>query len=316
MSQNKYAKPEFTLSLLHPKNWGVWLGFGFLALLVNLLPYSMLLKLGRSLGKLGMRFGKKRVHVAKRNLELAFPDKAADEIERMVEENFKNTGAALIETGIAWFWPTWRFKRRLINKDTSALAEHLRHKQGVLMCCVHALNLEITARACGALGLSGYGVFRPHNNPAYNFIQYWGRTHNGNKLVDRKDVKQMIRVMRQGELLFYLPDHDYGRNKSAFVPFFAVEDACTTTGTYLLAKASKCAIVMGSGFRNAEGKYEIFADLSVEDHFPYDDETASAAYMNQFVEQLILRAPTQWMWLHKRFKTMQDPKVEKGIRYK
>ena len=75
MSQDKYGKPQFTLSLLHPKNWGVWLGFGTLALIVNLLPYAVLLKLGQSLGLLGMRLGKKRVHVAKRNFELAFPDK-------------------------------------------------------------------------------------------------------------------------------------------------------------------------------------------------------------------------------------------------
>ena len=83
--------------LLHPKYWGVWLGFGLLALIVNILPYSILLKLGRSLGKLGMRFGKKRMHVATRNFELAFPDKPAEEVKALVEDNFKNTGMALIE---------------------------------------------------------------------------------------------------------------------------------------------------------------------------------------------------------------------------
>ncbi|MFV0447220.1 MAG: LpxL/LpxP family Kdo(2)-lipid IV(A) lauroyl/palmitoleoyl acyltransferase [Vibrio sp.] len=317
MKQDKYSQPSFTLSLLHPKHWGVWLGFGSLALIVNLLPYSLLFKLGRKLGALSMRFGKKRMHVARRNLQLSFPDKSPEEIEAMVIDNFKNTGLALIETGITWFWPTWRFKRLIIAKDIDLLYQYKAKNQGVLLCCVHALNLEITARAFAALGtgIQGYGVFRPHNNPAYNFIQYWGRTHDGNKLIDRKDVKKMIRVMRQGELLFYLPDHDYGRNKSVFVPFFAVEDACTTTGTSILAYTSKCAIVMGSGFRNQDGKYELMANVSVEEHFPQKDETAAAAYMNQYVEMLILRAPTQWMWLHKRFKTMQDPDVAKGIRY-
>ncbi len=317
MKQDKYSQPTFTLSLLHPKYWGVWLGFGSLALIVNILPYSTLFKLGRGLGLLGMRFGKKRMHVTRRNLELAFPEKSAEEVEAMVVDNFKNTGLALIETGITWFWPTWRFKRLIIAKDIDLLYQYKAQKKGVLLCCVHALNLEITARGFAALqtGIQGYGVFRPHNNPAYNFIQYWGRTHDGNKLVDRKDIKQMIRVMREGELLFYLPDHDYGRNKSVFVPFFAVEDACTTTGTSILAYTSKCAIVMGSGFRNEDGKYEIMANVSVEDNYPQKDEEAAAAYMNKYVEMLIMRAPTQWMWLHKRFKTMQDPNVPKGIRY-
>ncbi|MDA9557626.1 LpxL/LpxP family Kdo(2)-lipid IV(A) lauroyl/palmitoleoyl acyltransferase [Vibrio sp.] len=316
MSKKNITPPTFTLSLLHPKYWGVWFGFGFLALLVNILPYSLLLKMGRALGAMSMKLGKKRVHVATRNLQLSFPDMSADDIERMVKENFKNTGLALFETGITWFWPTWRFKRRIVDGNVDLLKNYDEQGKGVLVCCVHALNLEITARAFAILELSGYGVFRPHSNPAYNYIQCWGRTHNGNKIIDRKDVKQMIRVMRQGERLFYLPDHDYGRNKSVFVPFFAVSNACTTTGTSILAYTSKCAIVIGSGFRNTQGYYEIKADESIEEHYPKKDDVAAAAYMNKYVEKLILRAPEQWMWLHKRYKTMEDPAEPKGIRYK
>lgn len=299
-------KPDFTLSLLHPKHWGVWIGFGLLALIVNLLPYAVLYKMGRGLGKFGMLFGGKRAQIARRNLELAFPEKTEQEIDAFVEENFKNSGMALIETGITWFWPTWRFKRILIAKDISAIEQHEANGKGVLLCCVHALNLEITARAFAVLGLPGYGAYRPHSNPAYEFIQYRGRTRNGNKLIYRTDLKSMIRVMRQGHRLFYLPDQDYGHNKSVFVPFFAVEEACTTTGTSILAYTSKCAIVPGSGFRNADGKYEIMADISIEDEYPKKDEVAAAALMNSYVEKIILRAPEQWLWMHKRFKSLPD----------
>jgi KDO2-lipid IV(A) lauroyltransferase len=313
---NKLHHSKFSIVLLSPRNWGVWLGFGILATVVNLLPYSMLLKLGERIGRLAMRYGKKRLHVATRNIELAFPEKSPQEVQAFVAENFKNTGIGLIETGITWFWPTWRFKRLIVEKDIQVLKEHEQNKQGVLLCAVHALNLEVTARAYAVLGLPGYGVFRPHDNPAYNFIQAWGRSHNGNALIHRKDLTQMIRVMRRGHRLFYLPDHDYGRNKSVFVPFFAVEDACTTTGTCILANTSKCAIVIGSGFRTSDGKYEILADESIETNYPGKDEIAAAAYMNQYVEKIIQRAPEQWMWLHRRFKTMADESVESGIRYR
>lgn len=299
-------KPAFSLSLLHPKYWGVWFGFGLLALTVNLLPYSILYRIGRGIGTLGMKAGKSRVKIARRNLELAFPDMESDEREKMVTENFKNTGMALIETGITWFWPTWRFKRILVAKDIEELKRLDREGKGVLLCCVHALNLEITARAFGALGLQGFGAYRPHSNPAYEFIQYRGRTRNGNQLIYRRDIKQMIRVLRDGERLFYLPDQDYGHNKSVFVPFFAVEEACTTTGTSILAYTSKCAIVPGSGFRNQDSKYEIMADKSIDADYPKKDELAAAAYMNTFVEEIIMRAPEQWMWLHKRFKSLPD----------
>lgn len=309
-------KPKFSIALMHPKYWGVWFGFGLLALIVNILPYSVLFRIGRGIGQLGMRVGKSRVHIAKRNLELSFPDLSESEIDNMVTENFKNTGMALIETGITWFWPTWRFKRILVAKDIEELKRLDKEGKGALLCCVHALNLEITARAFGVLGLQGYGVYRPHSHPAYEFIQYRGRSHNGNQLIYRRDIKQMIRVLRDGHRLFYLPDQDYGHNKSVFVPFFAVEEACTTTGTSIIAYTSKCAIVPGSGFRNADGKYEIIADRDISADYPKKNEVAAAAYMNKFVEEIIMRAPEQWMWLHKRYKTMADESVERGIRYK
>jgi hypothetical protein len=192
--KNTVEKPKFTPALLHPKYWGVWFGFGLLALTVNLLPYALLLKIGRGIGALGMKLGKSRVKIAKRNLELAFPEMEAKEVDHMVVENFKNTGMALIETGITWFWPTWRFKRILIAKDIKELQRLNDEGKGVLLCCVHALNLEITARAFGVLGLPGYGAYRPHTNPAYEFIQYRGRTRNGNQLIYRRDLKQMVRV--------------------------------------------------------------------------------------------------------------------------
>lgn len=175
--------------------------------------------------------------------------------------------------------------------------------------------MEITARAFAVIGLAGFGVYRPHNNPAYDFIQYWGRTHNGNQLVDRKDVKEMIRILRKGERLFYLPDHDYGRNKSVFVPFFAIQDACTTTGTSILAYTSHCALTVCSGFRNDAGTYDIQVEVPFQDDYPKKDAAAAAAFMNQQIEKVILKAPEQWMWLHKRYKTMEDESQPKGVRY-
>ena len=72
MTKDKYSHPPFSLALLHPRYWGVWFGFGFLAIVVNLLPYRVLLMIGRQLGAIGQRYAKKRVHVTQRNLSLAF----------------------------------------------------------------------------------------------------------------------------------------------------------------------------------------------------------------------------------------------------
>ena len=313
---NKYAPPKFSFKLLHPKYWGVWISFGVLALLVNLLPYAVLYKLGRAFGKYSSKLAKSRVKVARRNIELAFPDNTAEDVERIVEENIKNTGLAFIEMGITWFWPTWRLKRRIRTVNLQQAIDFEDEGRGVLLCHPHTLNLEISARAFAVLGYPGSGVYRPNNNPAYDFIQYWGRTHNGNTLVDRKNVKEMIRVLKRGERLFYLGDHDYGRNKSVFVPFFAVKDACTTTGANMLFSLTNCAMIPVTGFRDDKGHYELNLADSIHEDFPKKDLEAGATLMNQAYEQVILRQVDQWMWVHKRYKTMKDESLPKGYRYK
>ncbi|GEA52097.1 lipid A biosynthesis lauroyltransferase [Vibrio inusitatus NBRC 102082] len=312
---SKYDGPTFSIMLLHPKYWGVWFGFGLLALLVNVLPFRAQLLLGRSLGRMAMPFAKSRVKVAHRNLELAFPTMPQNEIQRTVIENFKNTGFALFETGITWFWPTWRLKRHLKVHNPEPIKAFAAQKRGVLVCHPHALNLEVSARAFAILGYPGHGVYRPHSNPAYDFIQYWGRTHNGNKVIDRKNLKEMIRTLKSGERLFYLGDHDYGPNKSVFVPFFAIEDACTVTGANILVKMTDCAIIPMTGFRDTDGKWELYFDDPIHENFPKDDLEAGATYMNRAIEKAILRKLDQWMWLHKRYKTMKDKNMPKGCRY-
>ena len=65
--------PTFNRSLLHPRYWLTWVGIGLLYLLV-LLPYPVIYWLGTSIGRFSMRFLKRRVAIAQRNLELCFPD--------------------------------------------------------------------------------------------------------------------------------------------------------------------------------------------------------------------------------------------------
>ena len=62
--------PQFSRELLHPRYWLTWLGIAFLYLLV-LLPYPLLYMLGCGLGRIAIRFLKRRVAIARRNLELS-----------------------------------------------------------------------------------------------------------------------------------------------------------------------------------------------------------------------------------------------------
>ncbi|MGY0163359.1 LpxL/LpxP family Kdo(2)-lipid IV(A) lauroyl/palmitoleoyl acyltransferasee [Edwardsiella tarda] len=298
---DNHVYPQFRRSMLHPRYWLTWFGIGIFYLIM-LLPYPWLSRLGKRLGKLSMRFLKQRVQVARRNLELCFPQMAASERERWLEQNFESVGMALIETGMAWFWPDWRIRRWCKVEGDDNMQQALDAGKGILLIGMHFLTLELGARIFGMQN-PGVGVYRPNDNPVLDWLQTWGRLRSNKYMIDRRDVKGMIRALKEGEIVWYAPDHDYGPKSSVFVPLFAVEQAATTTGSYILARMSKPTILPFTPVRNADDSgYTLYIQPMIQD-FPLDDQYAAASYMNRIVEREIMLAPTQYMWLHRRFKT-------------
>ena len=111
LSRNKVLQPDFKLSFLLPKYWLTWLAV-IVLYSVSWLPYKLQLLLGRLIGKLLFRIGSKRQHVALTNLRLCFPDKPEPALQKILKQNFENAGIALFETGMGWWWPNWRIKRK------------------------------------------------------------------------------------------------------------------------------------------------------------------------------------------------------------
>lgn len=292
---------QFTKKLLHPRYFGTWLGIGILYLLVQL-PYPVFYQLGKGLGLLSQFIVKRRRRIAKRNLELCFPDKTEIEIEKMVRENFISVGVAIFETGMAWFWSDKRLKKRSSIEGYESIQQV--QKKGALLVGIHFLTLELGARILG-MKAPGVGIYRPNDNPVLDYIQLKGRLKSNKYMLDRYNTKGMIRALKQGELVWYAPDHDYGKKSSVFAPFFAVEKAATTIGTKLLIKFADPYIIPFAPIRLPNGHYVVSVSNVL---FPFvtEDEVEIAAQMNQVIEKEILKAPTQYMWLHRRFKTRPD----------
>ncbi|VXD02924.1 palmitoleoyl-acyl carrier protein (ACP)-dependent acyltransferase [Enterobacterales bacterium 8AC] len=292
---------KFQHAFLHPRYWLTWFGLGVLFLLVQL-PYPVLHKLGVWMGRTSMRFLKRRVTIARRNLELCFPEMDAEQRERQVVGNFESLGMGLLETGMAWFWPDKRVKRWFNVTGIHHLQAAQQNNRGVLVIGVHFMSLELGGRAMG-LCQPMMAMYRPHNNKAMEWAQTKGRMRSNKAMLDRKDLRGMVNALKRGEAVWFAPDQDYGPRGSVFAPLFAVEQAATTSGTFMLARLAKPALLPVVLIRRPNGRgYDLLIQPALED-YPINDEIAAAAYMNKVVEQEIMRAPEQYLWLHRRFKT-------------
>ncbi|WP_098415657.1 LpxL/LpxP family Kdo(2)-lipid IV(A) lauroyl/palmitoleoyl acyltransferase [Vibrio sp. ES.051] len=300
---NKYKMPKFKAEFLLPRYWGTLSIIGMMYLL-SLLPFKIQLALGRGIGRLAMRIMKKRQVTIRRNLELCFPTMKESQREAILRDNIDNTGIALFETAMAWFWPDKRVNKHVTIEGMEHLEALEKSGRGVLMLAVHSMNLELGARAFG-IKKSGTGVYRANNNPCFDYFQYKGRSRSNRTLIDRKNVKAMLKTLKSGGRVWYAPDHDYGARRSTFAPLFAVKNACTTTGTSILVDATDCAIVPFTMVRGENGHYTLTISAPV-DGFPKNDLKGAAIFVNKIVESSIMASPSQYMWLHRRFKTRPD----------
>jgi KDO2-lipid IV(A) lauroyltransferase len=301
LSKNKVLQPNFKISYLLPKYWLTWLGV-FIIYTISWLPYRFQLFLGKVIGRLLYKIGSSRKKVALRNLELCFPDMPDTERQVMLKRNFENTGIALLETGMGWWWPNWRVKRKTKVIGLEHIEKAQKQGKGILLLAMHYLSAEINCRAIG-YGHPMVVFYRPHNNPLMEYFQFRGRGRSNKYMLGKRDVKGLLQALNDGEACIYLPDQDYGRNRSVFVPFFAVPEAASTTGTLIFARQKNTQTHMIIPTRNDDGSGYTLEIKPMLENFPTDDDTADVLIINQELEKAIMVKPEQYMWLHRRFKT-------------
>lgn len=272
--------------------------------LISWFPYPILKMFGRGFAVLLKIFARKRVFVAKRNLELSFPEWSEEQRQKVLDANINAAGMAVIETAMGWWWPDWRVKRISYVEGYEHVEKALQAGKGLLVFAIHNMSLELGCRIAG-LTNPAVAFYRKHNNPLMDYLQYYGRARSNKYMIHKRDVKGMIKALSDGEISYYLPDQDYGRNKTEFVPFFAVKETSTTKGSLLFASAANCETLFIAPIVTDKG-YMIKFYPGLAD-FPSGDDIADINRINRQVEKMILEAPEQYLWMHKRYKTRPDP---------
>ncbi|MCG9713550.1 LpxL/LpxP family Kdo(2)-lipid IV(A) lauroyl/palmitoleoyl acyltransferase [Shewanella insulae] len=292
---------QFSAQFFHPKYWLIWLGVGLMRL-TQQLPLKAQMKLGQGIGRLAMAIAGSRVNTAKRNIELCFPEMSPAEQQALLTRNFEETGKAIFDIANAWWWSDARIQHHMTIKGQEHVEQTLAAGQGVILFAVHCLPLEMGARIFGQFQ-PGIGVYRPHNNPLMEYLQVKGRLRSNKGLVPKRDLRQMVRSLRNPDVIWYTADQDFGRSSAVFIPFFAVPEAATITGATTLAKLGKAKVLPFVVVRNQDDKgYTIEIQPPLED-FPGENELEDAKRGNRIIESIINRSPAQYMWLHRRFKT-------------
>jgi len=278
----------------------------FVALLwmLHWLPLSLQAAIGRGFGALLFHLARSRRHVAEVNLRLCFPEWTEAARRAVLREHFRLLGRSILERGIAWFAAAERIRRLVRLEGREHLDGVLAQGRAAIVVAPHFLGLDMGGTRV-AMEYDGVYVYsRPKRDPVANRWLNWGRSRFGDQLmVARQDgIRPVVRALRAGRPLYYLPDLDYGRKESVFVPFFGVP-AATITALSRLARLTGAAVLTCVTEILPDGKGYVTRFGEPWEDFPSEDEVADAARMNRWLEGEIRRMPAQYYWVHRRFKT-------------
>jgi len=283
------------------QNLAVDFGVTLLKLICRL-PRPAGLWFGRTLGRLTATFSKDRRYVCRTNATLCFPNLTVTQREAFVTQVFENNGMGLIETGWAWWADPAPFWETLEVEGQEHLDAALSRGKGVLLIGGHYSALDLGGLLFAKIAPRFAATYRPHNFQRLENELQAGRGRFMD-LIDRNDIRGIFKALDNNQIVWFAPDQDLGGDHAhVFADFFGVP-AATNPGLRKMARRG--AVPLSISFhRLPAGGYRLTL-IPWPDVSEFDD-LAFAQRMNQVIEEQVQRAPDQYMWVHRRFKTRPE----------
>lgn len=315
-SSSTESPSPFQAQFLLPRYWGIWLTLAMILPLL-LLPLSWQLWLGKQLGLLLFHLIKRRRQDTLTNLSLCFPEYTTEQHLNMARAVFINAGVGIFESLNAWFQPH-QFDGSTSIEGLEHLHQAQNDGQAILLLGAHYTLLDLGGLLC-THHFKANIVYRPQNNALLEWFIHRARTHIFQSQIAARDMRKLSRCLKNGHIVWYTPDQDFGLSHGIMAPFFGVP-AATITAPQRLARIGNTKVLAVHFYRcspsmsgipdsssptpthSKKPHYHITITPAL-DNYPSGDKESDTVRINTLLETLIRIAPTQYMWFHRRFKT-------------
>jgi KDO2-lipid IV(A) lauroyltransferase len=305
MTNTDISNDNGTKAPWRPRHVMLRLSYGLLKLSAKL-PLAKQLALGRGIAAVLWPFLGQRLHVARTNIALCFPELDDSEREALLRRHVQALGMGIFDSVASWFSEDAILRDQYRLEGAEHLDAALARGKGVLLLGAHFTTQELGVRML-SFHYSVHCVYRRHPDPVQEATVREARLRRFADLIPSDDMRKALKYLRKGKIVWYPPDQDYGEygmDHSVFLPYFGVE-AATVTVPGRLAQSTGAALVPFFFRREADGRY-LLRILPPMDKVA-DDPVAVAREFNQLLESDVKEIPEQYLWVHQRFKTRPNP---------
>jgi KDO2-lipid IV(A) lauroyltransferase len=285
-------------------------GFSFL---INLLPESVALWVGRQMGNVAYYLDWEHRNVALQNLRIAFGQEKSEEERRSIaKRNFQHMGMMVVEFFRILGMDTETYKKKVSVEGLEEALELLEKKKGGLLLIGHFGNWELMGIMSKVIQIPILAIAKPikQNEKLYRFILRI-RDKAGLKIISPENAPQkVIRALSKNWLVAFLIDQRAKRSRGVWVDFFG-KKAPTMPGLAVIAIRSGAPVVPVFMIRNGFQKHRLVVKKPVELVLTGNREKDVEINMQRFtrvLESMIREYPDQWVWIHRRWERKRKDK--------
>jgi len=276
-----------------------------LFLIFKLIGLKNASNLGGILGKfLGPFFRSKKL--VKENIKNCLGILEKDKEEKIINEMWSNIGRTFAEYV---FLKDFKFNRTNLNhmkiNGIKYLTEIKKSNEPVIFYSGHFANFELMAMELDKFGIKTAAIYRPLNNFFLNPVMEYLRM----KYIcptqipkGRMGMREIISRIKDGYSVALMMDQRVSEGQK--VPFFN-RLAFTTTIPAQLALKYNCKLVPIFLERKGSLNFEmtVYEPYKIENTGNEEIDTKNIINkINQIIEKMVIKNPTQWIWSHNRWK--------------
>ncbi|MFA5865201.1 MAG: lysophospholipid acyltransferase family protein [Phycisphaerae bacterium] len=298
-----------------------YLALRCLAALFHLFPIDMNLRTGRWMGDILWKIINSDIPLVKKILRRKHRDQIMDNLRIAFGKEYSEKELEAIAKAscrhLVMFAIECLYSERLISlyswynyitfKNFEPALKVLLENRGAILLTGHYGSWEVLGYVLATLGFDIVAVMRPPDNPYINEYIVRIREQHGLRLLYKKGASaSMEQIVRQGSPLGFIADQDAG-HKGLFVDFFG-QKASTYKSIALVAREMNVPLIIGCARRTSWEKfrYEVEAEEIIHPH-EWQGQENEVLYIttrfNQALERMVRKDPTQYLWLHRRWKS-------------
>ncbi len=254
------------------------------------------------------RLSPRRVARARDNVNRSFPEWTPEQSHHIAIDSIKHLfRLALVDAmQMDRFIHPDQWWKHVDMRDARSAHQTLIGEQPAIMVTGHLGNWELMGYTLSMLGVRLNAIARPLDNRLLNRWLLGIREAWGLRVLTKFGASQeMQSILQRGEHLGFIADQNAG-DRGTFVPFFG-RLASAYKSIALLAITQNLPVVVAAAFRTAPGlHYQWRVQEVIEPHQWADVDNPVywlTARYTWGLEQLVRSEPSQFLWLHRRWKS-------------